>query len=194
MNILSVHDLLIAYQPIPSVVTVYVAHSICWWHSIYYIYIYHDFKHLRNLRDLSMMLRDVLHDSSGLSKTSAAQEMCLLYAEGDPATGAELGRTVVDPSISRFCLRKHQGKIGSWGNEHFCPSNPRAGVRFQFSLEAIGSMSSEIETPGKRRVKNDGDILKLEPVLVRIWGFSPPKKDMIYVPQWCMEFSYAKSW
>jgi len=42
------------------------------------------------------------------------------------------------------------------------------GVRFQFSLEAIGSMSSEIETPGKRRVKNDGDILKLEPVLVRI--------------------------
>ena len=27
------------------------------------------------------------------------------------------------------------------------------GVRFQFSLEAIGSMSSEIETPGKRRLK-----------------------------------------
>ena len=83
----------------------------------------------------------------GITSTSAAQGS--QGSQGSPRVSALLsgnvplicgrwssnwGRTGQNcgwPIISRFCLRKHQGKIGSWGNEHFCPSNPQ-GSGFNF--------------------------------------------------------------
>ena len=62
-----------------------------------------------------------------------SQEMCLLYAEGDPATGAELGRFLwLTHQKSRFCWRKHlKGKLWKLRIfEHFCPSNPGSGFNF----------------------------------------------------------------
>ena len=171
--------------------------------SSFYIYI-HDFKY-QQPHESQYVAQHVLHDSSGITRPPRlrdlrdlpgsqrfSQEMCLLYAEGDPATGAELGRTVVDPLYHVFVWGNTKGKLEAEETSIFVHQIPRGPVSiFPRSnwLNEFGNWNTR-----KEESKNDGDILKLEPVLVRIWGFSPPKKDMIYVPQWCMEFSYAKCW